>query len=127
VLGLMTDNSVVAQRDESLEKLAASESPYAPYASMLRGGHELSGFEHLDSLEAMVAADEARARRALKHLKPADIDGFPLRSEVVWYMREAAILLGDDAAVESLTNRLETEFADTHAAKRPIQSKKFKP
>ncbi len=124
--GSLYDDGFSGQRDEKLEHLAASDSPYAPYASMLRGGYELAGFERLDTFEATIDGEEARALRALEHLKPADIDGFPLRSEVVWHMREAAILLGDDEAVESLNKRLETEFADTHATKRPSEIMKYK-
>ncbi|MFG0292167.1 MAG: hypothetical protein ACF8MJ_03320 [Phycisphaerales bacterium JB050] len=118
---------VLIRRDELLGTLAESDTPYAPYAGLIRGAIELGEYDGSLRGAALAADIEARALRALEYLEPADIGGFPLQSEVVWYIREAAVLLGDEAAVQRLTKRLETEFADTQAASRPIQSKKYMP
>ncbi len=112
---------------DPLDSIAATESPYAPYAALLRGSIELAQIGIARSQEELREQTETRALRGREFLEAADTAGFPLRSDVVWYLREAAILLGNQEEVDRLTERLETEFAGTRAARRPIRSKRYTP
>lgn len=83
------------------ERIARSNTVYAPYAALRLAEREFSTLD---------ARRRIHKRRAIEWLNVADRDGFPLRARVVSLMAKCEFKLGKPKEAETLLERIKQEY-----------------